>query len=242
MARVAAARQIRGRVRILTQNLRSGGGKRVTALVTSIAECDPDVAVLTEFRIGQAGTALLEALAGYGYRDVVHGSPPARSNSTVLISRLPLGVEDVPNAHHRIVAASVGGISLRGIYLPLNAAKVVFWDEYLAPAISALGERPAVFIGDFNTGASDERPPRVRYFAEDRYLALLTSGWVDAVRSQNLGPPAFTWFSHVGNGFTLDHALVSPLLASRISSATVIHAPRLAGLTDHSGVMIDLDW
>lgn len=228
-------------MRILTQNLRSGGGKRVAALAVSIVASDPDVAVLTEFRVGQSGTALLEALAGYGYSEVLHGNPPSRTNSTVVVSRLPLVVETLPKAHHRIVAAKVGGISLRGIYLPLNAAKVLFWDEYLAPTISELAGRSAVVIGDFNTGASDERPARVRYFAEDRYLALLASGWVDAVRSQNAGTPEFTWFSHIGNGFTLDHALVSPLLGSRISSATVIHAPRLAGMTDHSGIIIDLD-
>lgn len=229
-------------MRILTLNLRAGGGPRVPALVEAVVEHRPDVAVLTEFRVGSTGTRLIELLALHGYAEVLHGSPPPRTNSVVIVSRVPMHPEAVPAPHYRVVGAGFNGLSIRGLYLPLDQPKVAFWDAHLAAAINAVSAAPSILIGDFNTGSSDERPATMRYAAEDRYLALLASGWVDSVRTRQVGAPEFSWFSHVGNGFTLDHVLMSPTVAHRLSAARIMHEPRLAGITDHSAVVVDLDW
>lgn len=226
-------------MRILTLNLRAGGGSRVPALVDAIVRFEADVAVLTEYRVGASGDLLLALLARAGYEHVRHSDPPPRTNSVVVVSRVPMEREPLSAPHHRMVSLCVGGISLLGLYLPLTRQKVEFWDAHLAAAIDSLRGRPAILIGDFNTGAADERQSRVRYFAEDRYEALLRGGWVDAVRVEGV-PPEFTWFSHVGNGFTLDHALVSSELASGVRSAAIAHHPRLTGITDHSAVVLEV--
>ncbi|MDA0301142.1 MAG: endonuclease/exonuclease/phosphatase family protein [Chloroflexi bacterium] len=227
-------------MRILTLNVRAGGGSRVPALADAIVGFDADLAVLTEYRAGASGALLLSSLAHAGYQHVTHSDPPARTNSVVVVSRRPTEHEPLSAPHHRMVSLCVGGISLLGLYLPLNRLKVEFWDAHLAGAIDSLRGRPSILIGDFNTGAADERQSRVRYFAEDRYEALLRGGWVDPVRRVAGIPPEFTWFSHVGNGFTLDHALVSSDLASRVRSAAVAHRPRLTGITDHSAVVLEV--
>lgn len=226
-------------MRILTLNLRAGGGTRVPALADAITGFDADVLVLTEYRAGASGAALVASLARAGYEHVGHSDPPPRTNSVVVVSRLPTEHGPLVAPHHRIVSLCVGGIALLGLYLPLTRQKVEFWDAHLAGAIESLRGRPSILIGDFNTGAADERQSRVRYFAEDQYEALLRDGWVDPVRVEG-APPEFTWFSHVGNGFTLDHALVSSDLASRVRSAAIAHHPRLAGITDHSAVVLEV--
>lgn len=227
-------------MRILTLNLRAGGGSRVPALVDAIVGFEADLAVLTEYRAGASGALLLASLARAGYEHVTHSDPPPRTNSVVVVSRVPTEHEPLSAPHHRMVSLCAGGISLLGLYLPLNRLKVEFWEAHLAGAIDSLRGRPSILIGDFNTGAADERQSRVRYFAEDRYEALLRDGWVDPVRRVAGVPPEFTWFSHVGNGFTLDHALVSSDLASRVRSAAIAHHPRLTGITDHSAVVLEV--
>ena len=228
-------------MRILTLNLRAGGGPRIPGLVEAIGAQGADVVVLTEFRLGASGTQLLELLASQGYAQVLHSSPPPRTNSALIVSRAPGNPEAVPAPHHRIVGVRFEEVSIHGVYLPLNLSKVEFWDDHLASAIAAVHEGSAILIGDFNTGMPDERQSRVRFFAEDRFAALLDAGWVDAVRSRRMGAPEFSWFSHAKNGFTIDHALVSPSLAHRITDARLLHELRLLGLTDHSGLVLDID-
>ena len=161
-------------MRILTLNLRAGGGTRIPALVEALVARDADVLVLTEFRIGPSGTRLLDLLRQHRYEVHLHNDPPAGTNSAVIVSRLPLTSERSP--HHRIVAAELHGIQLRGIYLPLNQAKVEFWEEHFGRVLGSLRDEPAILIGDFNTGAADERQSLVRFAAEDRYEAMFRQG------------------------------------------------------------------
>jgi exonuclease III len=50
----------------------------------------------------------------------------------------------------------------------------------------------------------------------------------------------FTWYSHRGNGFRIDHAFLSPSLANRAGAVRYSHEERLAGLSDHSVLLLDL--
>jgi len=50
----------------------------------------------------------------------------------------------------------------------------------------------------------------------------------------------FTWYSHRGNGFRIDHAFLSPSLAARAGVIRYSHEERLAGLSDHSVLLLDL--
>ena len=55
-------------MRLLTWNIRQGGGARVPAIVRGIARLQPDVAVITEFRNGKPGAQLNTAMADVGYQ------------------------------------------------------------------------------------------------------------------------------------------------------------------------------
>jgi exodeoxyribonuclease-3 len=43
-----------------------------------------------------------------------------------------------------------------------------------------------------------------------------------------------------GNGFRIDHAFLSATLAARVGSIRYSHDERLAGISDHSPLILDL--
>jgi exodeoxyribonuclease III len=95
-------------------------------------------------------------------------------------------------------------------------------------------------LGDWNTGARPldigGRPvPGMRQFE-----ALLASGWTDAWRSLHPGASEFSWHDPgSGNGFRLDHALLSPSVAGALLGATYRHETR-GTVSDHSALVVDL--
>ena len=67
-------------------------------------------------------------------------------------------------------------------------------------------------------------------------------GWVDAWRDRNPEGREFTWFSPRPdqNGFRLDHAFLSPTLASRLRDVRYDHSTRESHASDHSALVVDL--
>jgi exodeoxyribonuclease III len=149
----------------------------------------------------------------------------------------PLGAE-LPEPH-RIVAVELRGIRLCGVYMPNLLAKVPYWEALIA-ALAAEPDGAALAIGDFNCcrpyvdepGAID----RTAHFI-DKIEAI---GFCDLWRRRNPDGREFSWYSHRGNGFRIDHAFLSPALAARAGPIRYSHAERLAGLSDHSPLILDL--
>ena len=61
-------------------------------------------------------------------------------------------------------------------------------------------------------------------------------------RSRHLHPHdrEFTWYSHAGSGFRIDHAYLSPALLARLAAARYSHAERELRVSDHSVLVVDL--
>ena len=55
------------------------------------------------------------------------------------------------------------------------------------------------------------------------------------------GPQAGSWYSTIGNGFRVDQAWLSPPLANRLVLAELDHSVRLAGYSDHSLLVVELE-
>lgn len=89
-------------------------------------------------------------------------------------------------------------------------------------------------IGDLNTGLHRKDETGATFVCADQFRAFGTL-FVDAWRETH-GDVAreASWYSHVGNGFRIDHAFVSPALAPLIKGCRYDHAPRKARTTDHA--------
>ncbi len=227
-------------MRIYTLNLRAGGGNRLARILASIEHHDADVLVLTEFRLGLSGEALIAQLERAGYTTHVHSDPLPRTNSVLLASRLPADTHALDLPHHRLVSAQIDGLIITGVYMPNTRPKLEFWLSHLQPALDSLVAHPAVIVGDFNTGEVRDRQMKQRFFAEANFIACLANGWTDAWRTVNGDALEYSWLSHTKNGFLLDHLWLSQPATHRLKHAYLSHDERLAGTSDHSALIVDL--
>ena len=74
-------------MRLLTWNIRAGGGKRLPPILAAISGHEADVLVLTEYRSGEAGVRLRAALTDLGYAWLSPMEPPGTRNTGSRIRR-----------------------------------------------------------------------------------------------------------------------------------------------------------
>jgi exodeoxyribonuclease III len=230
-------------VRLLTLNIRQGGGTRRKVLVEAILAHEPDVVVLTEFRSNAAGDAIRDALdeAGLSHQFTPPGTEP-KVNTLLVAGRSPLDSRyfpDLGDDQHRVVVAESEDLRVIGVYFAQGKAKRKVFDFLLEQTPSLLPGR-SIVLGDFNTGRHYEDEPKATLHCADCFDALLERGWVDAWRSRHPDAREFSWYSNVGNGFRIDHALVSLALYADIADVQYSHRERLEKWTDHSVLIVDV--
>jgi len=215
----------------------------VPAIAAALERHDADVLVLSEYRGGDAAQRLQRALAALGYPHMTTALPPAGRNGVLIASRLAIREtghgRDGLAEPYRMVRIDVADICIFGIYMPNLLKKVPYW-EALIDALAGEAGRPALAIGDFNTcrayideaGAIDA----TAHFM-DKIEAI---GFCDLWRSRNPERREFSWYSTRGNGFRIDHAFLSPSLAARTAAIRYSHDERLAGLSDHSPLIVEI--
>jgi exonuclease III len=230
-------------VRLLAWNIRQGGGSRLIGIMAAIARHDADVLILSEYRGGDSADRLLVALKASGYRHVTRLVPPLGRTGVLIASRRRF-VERGPVCARveepwRLVDVDLGVLRLTGVYMPNLLKKVPYW-QTLVDAFGARATGDALAIGDFNTcRAYVDEPGAIDATAHfmDRMDAI---GFRDLWRHRYPDGREFTWYSHRGNGFRIDHAFLSPSLANRAGAVRYSHEERLAGLSDHSVLLLDL--
>jgi exodeoxyribonuclease-3 len=140
---------------------------------------------------------------------------------------------------YRLIEVEIGGLSVCAVYMPNLLAKVPYWEAVVASLAGKI-DRHALAVGDFNTCRAYVDEPgaidKCAYFM-DRVADL---GFCDLWRQRYPDGREFSWYSHRGNGFRIDHAFLSPALARRAGPVRYSHEERLAGLSDHSVLILDL--
>lgn len=229
-------------MRILTWNIRCGGGERVGAIAEAVAAHAPDLAVLTEFRNGVTGTQLRAALAGRGLPHQLATDSPPRRNGILVAGRIPLETDATRlspwNEAGRILPVRASGLSIVACYFPQRHEKVAVY-EYLESASASLLERPCLILGDFNTGLRRIDEEGATFIAADRFQALLELGWIDAWRTLHPSAREYSWYSNAGRGFRVDQVLASPAAMAHGVKAEYSHTERERRLSDHSSLVIE---
>lgn len=230
-------------MRVVTLNLRHGGGHHLHQLARWLLACQAEVLVLTEFRHGAAGEALRGALAagGYAHQAASHRAP--RRNAILVAARRSFRVE--PQSEFawdraRLFNVRLQGLSVTGVHLPNQAAKLPHWQALLGWAGATRRQR-RLLIGDFNTGRNPDDSEGYRFLCAGQFAALEREGWVEAWRHLHPGDREFSWYSHTGRGFRLDHGFLSPAAAALLRSSAYAHEVRERGYTDHSALVVELE-
>lgn len=248
-------------MRVLAVNVRSGGTRASAgALIDRCISHHPDAIVLSEFRDNATGAFLRKRLreARFEGQAATEGH---RGNGVLIAARAaftavrnPFGLADdeYPNA---VIEAHLGTLRLFGVYLPGQDRKRPHLRCLIAIA-QRYNERNvnALCIGDMNSGrnATDieinlGRKRLADEFSTADLYAELERYWTEAWLYKHPDEREFSWYPFRKeppvarrNGWRIDKAFVSKSLLPRLREARYDHGFRLEGLTDHSGLIVDL--
>ncbi len=248
----------------------NGIAARLSSLLRWLEESRPDIVCLQELKAPHERFPEA-AIRDAGYGVVWHGQKSwngvailARGSDPVERRRaLPGDPEDL---HSRYIEADVGDIVVGCLYLPNgNPApgpkfdyKLRWFDRLMLHAADLLASNaPVVLAGDYNV-----MPTELDVYAPERwvddalfrpevreaYRRLVAQGWVDAIRAMRPGERVYTFWKYLRNAFErdaglrIDHFLLSPPLAARLTAAGVDRDVRArAKASDHAPVWITLD-
>src|SRR5580765_7918495 len=105
-------------MRILTMNIRHGGGRRVARIVSFIAPLSADTVVLTEYRANEKGRSIGSDLFAQGYVWQAASSAEPKENSVYIASRHRFVIAtleaDSQVESHRVLVAQFAGFNVVG--------------------------------------------------------------------------------------------------------------------------------
>ena len=254
-------------MRIATFNV-NGITARLPRLLDWLAETQPDVACLQEIKTVDEGFPV-EAIAAAGYHALVHGQKGF--NGVAILSKLPAtetqrGLPGEPEDDHaRYLEADVGGVIVGGLYLPNGNPvpgpkfdyKLRWFDRLRARAATLWAtERAVVLAGDYNVCPTPDDLFNESAMAGDALVQpetraawrrLTGDGWRDAIRSVQSSGAAYTFWDYQAgawprdHGLRIDHLLLSPAAADRLSTAGIDRTVRAGErASDHVPVWVEL--
>jgi exodeoxyribonuclease-3 len=244
--------------------------RRLPNLLRWLRQTKPDIVCLQELKAADTEFPV-SAIEKAGYGAVWRGQKTwngvailARNAEPVLTrDRLP---GDPRDSEARYIEAAVKGIIVTSIYLPngnpqpgpkfdykldwfrrlrLHAAKFIKQDI------------PVVLAGDYNVAPTPldiyptkswDKDALIQPKSRAAFAQLLGQGWHDAIRELHPAKPIYTFWDYKRNrwprdaGLRLDHLLLSPGLAPRLTKAGVDRDIRSEeGASDHAPAWIVID-
>jgi exodeoxyribonuclease-3 len=242
--------------RILSYNIRQGGGGRETALAGVIRAASADVVVLQE----ATRPEVVEQVARQTGMQQWAARP---GESLAFMSRTPVAHHEwhkprvSRHAFLEIVPAStawrVFGVHLSAVHAAWTERRRVFELRALLRAIAEHQQGPHVLIGDFNTVAPGDLldlrklPHRLRalvwlsggHIRWKTIATVLAAGYVDAFRRlhpTDVGYTLPTPEPHV----RLDYAFVPGTFVPDIAACDVVRTPDPATASDHFPLLLDV--
>src|SRR5205085_3996731 len=131
---------------------------------------------------------------------------------------------------YRIVRAYFGPLCIYGIYMPNLLKKVPYWQALIAALAAEPLQTEALAIGDFNTCRAYVDEPGAIDPCAHFMDAVADIGFCDLWRRRYPDGREFSWYSTRGNGFRIDHAFLSPVLAGHADKIRYSHEERTSGL------------
>ena len=242
---------------------------RLPRLLAWLAANRPDVVCLQETKLADEKFPARE-LAAAGY--AAHFAGQKTYNGVALLAQEALHVGDVaigipgfPDEQKRVIAATVAGMRVVGVYVPngqaVGSEKYRYkLDWYAALAGMLRGElarHPALAVGgDFNVAPEDRDVHDPALWAGQvlcseperaAFRALLAVGLADSFRLFDQPEKTFSWWDYrmlafpKNHGLRIDHILLSPPLAARCTASRIDRNARKGEKpSDHAPVLVEL--
>jgi exodeoxyribonuclease-3 len=237
--------------------------RRLPNLLRWLQQAKPDIVALQELKSTDDDFPA-SAVEKAGYGAVWRGQKSwngvailARNANPVLIrTGLP---GDTGDREARYIEAAIRGIIVTSIYLPNGNPqpgpkfdyKLEWFRRLKSHAAKFIKQDiPVVLAGDYNVAPTGldiyptnswDRDALIQPKSRAAFKSLVAQGWTDAIRSLHPTKPMFTFWDYKRNrwprdaGLRLDHLLVSPALAPRLTKAGVDRTARgEEGASDHA--------
>ncbi|SDF29326.1 exodeoxyribonuclease III/DNA ligase D,TIGR02776 [Mucilaginibacter pineti] len=255
-------------MKIATYNINGING-RLDNLLRWLKEREPDIVCLQELKCENHKFPERQ-LKGAGYNAIWQGQKSWNGVAILAKSELKELRRDLPGddeefTHSRYLEAFVDGIVIGCIYLPNGnpwpGPKLDYklrWFKRLNDHAKDLVNRelPVILIGDYNVMPTDldtYKPEKYinnalfRPETKTAYQSLVDQGWTDAIRQLYPNERVYTFWDYLHKayerdaGLRLDHFLLNPAVADRLSAGGVDKAVRgWQGSSDHAPVWIEL--
>jgi exodeoxyribonuclease III len=243
--------------------------RRLPNLLSWLRVAKPDIVCLQELKAADNEFPRVP-IEKAGYRAVWRGQKSwngvailSRKSEPVLTRTALPGDKDDDEA--RYIEAAVSGILIACLYLPNGNPqpgpkfdyKLAWFKRLRAHAAKLLKQDlPIVLAGDYNVAptALDIYPTKswdgnalILPKSRAAFASLIDQGWLDAIRTLHPNAPIYTFWDYKRNrwprdaGLRLDHLLLSPALAPRLTKAGVDRTVRGEdGASDHAPAWIVL--
>lgn len=255
-------------MKIATYNV-NGIKARLPRLIEWLDETKPDIVCLQELKSSDETIPVADVEAA-GYGAVWHGQKGfngvailARGAEPALIRK---GLDGEPEDEmSRYIEAEVFGIRVASIYLPNGNPqpgpkfdyKLRWMDRLNARAAELLAlEIPVVLAGDYNVIPTDADIANPKAMADDALMQpesraafrrLGAQGWTDALYACFPNAPLWTYWDYQAGalqrdaGFRIDHLMLSPEAADRLTGAGVDKDHRMREkASDHAATWVVL--
>jgi exodeoxyribonuclease-3 len=244
--------------------------RRFDILARWLLDRQPDVVCLQELKATQSDFPETR-LADLGYRSVWKGQKAWNGVAILAKGASPVPTRDelpgdLSDAQSRYIEAAVRGILICCIYAPNGnpqpGPKFTYklaWLERLHRHATRLRKSgaPVVLVGDFNVAPTELDIYPTKSWDDDALIQpesraalrrLVGRSWTDALRERHPNERVYTFWDYKRNrwardaGLRIDHILISPNLAARLSDADVDREVRgWEGASDHAPVWVRLD-
>jgi len=254
-------------VKIATWNINSVRA-RLPALLDWLKQASPDVLLLQETKVQDEAFPGLE-IGDLGYNIALNGQKTY--NGVAILAKRPIQVEtrrlpgDDGDEEARYIEAIVDTLRVGSVYVPQGtdvagprfAFKLRYYERLNAHVRSLLAQEEAFVIGgDWNVAPDPDDvwdaaalDGTLCYHPEERkrFRAILHLGVVDAVRALNPEGHRYSWWDYRAGGWQkdhgmrIDHLVLSPQAADRLSAAGIDRGPRgQEKASDHTPVWCDV--
>jgi exodeoxyribonuclease III len=255
-------------MRIATFNI-NNINKRLSNLLDWLDETRPDVVCLQELKAADTQFPRKD-IERHGYRAVWRGEKSwngvailARGADPILTRNSLPG--DPKDDQARYIEAAINGVLIAALYAPNGNpqpgpkfAYKLAWMKRLAKHAAELHKTgaPVVLAGDYNIVPTEqdiyptksyEKNALVQPEPRRQFRDLIENGWTDALRTLHPDAPLFTFWDYMRNrwprdaGLRLDHLLLSPAAAKRLTAAGVDRDVRgQPNASDHAPAWIEL--
>lgn len=246
------------KIEILCWNVRNPSVERARKQVLWLNENDFDIIILTETKKSLGCDFFVNYLKRQGY-NLKETIPNNGEYGVIIASKFGFKFsfinEKIDFIQSRALAIELKekliGLTIMGLYVPSRGdnspERVEKKKNFISEITSTLKSIPFksnfILCGDFNILEPDHIPHYSNFdnWEYKFYTDLLEMNFKDSFRQFHPNEKEYSWVGRTNNGYRYDHFFVSSDLSSLITDCFYIHEPRINKLSDHSGLITQID-